>query len=176
MIFSKINLHFVTSNQISTSQWTKRLLHQTKYLHPNGPKVCHIKPNIYIPMDQKTYIKPNIYIPMGQKTITSNQISTSQWTKRPSHQTKYLHLSGPEDCHIKPNVYISMGQKTVTSNQISTSQWTKRLSHQTKYLHPNGPKDISKMSNDCLVKTETHLAEMFLRHLKDSFFVNLNSI
>ena len=166
----------VTSNQISTSQWAKRLSHQTKYLHPNGPKDCYIKPNIYIPMGQKTHIKPNINIPMGQKTITSNQISTSQWTKRPSHQTKYLHLNGPKDCHIKPNVYISMGQKTVTSNQISTSQWTKRLSHQTKYLHPNGPKDISKMSNDCLVKTETHLAEMFLRHLKDSFFVNLNSI
>ena len=166
----------VTSNQISTSQWTKRLLYQTKYLHPNGPKDRHIKPNIYIPMGQKTHIKPNIYIPMGQKTITSNQISTSQWTKRPSHQTKYLHLNGPKDCHIKPNVYISMGQKTVTSNQMSTSQWTKRLSHQTKYLHPNEPKDISKMSNDCLVKTETHLAEMFLRHLKDSFFVNLNSI
>ena len=127
-------------------------------------------------MGQKTHIKPNINIPMGQKTITSNQISTSQWTKRPSHQTKYLHLNGPKDCHIKPNVYISMGQKTVTSNQISTSQWTKRLLHQTKYLHPNGPKDISKMSNDCLVKTETHFAEMFLRHLKDSFFVNLNSI
>ena len=136
--------------------------HQTKYLNPNGPKDC--------------YIKPNIYIPMGQKTVTSNQISTSQWAKRLSHQTKYLHLNGPKDCHIKPNVYISVGQKTVTSNQISTSQWTKRLSHQTKYLHPSGPKDISKMSNDCLVKTETHLAEMFLRHLKDSFFVNLNSI
>ena len=88
----------VTSNQISTSQWAKRLSHQTKYLHHNGPKDCHIK--------------PNIYISMGQKTVTSNQMSTSQWAKRLSHQTKYLHPNGPKDCHIKPNIYIPMGQKT----------------------------------------------------------------
>ena len=116
----------VTSNQISTSQWAKRLSHQTKYLHPNGPKDLYQTKYLHPNGPKDYHIKPNIYISMDQKTVTSNQISTSQWAKRLSHQTKCLHLSGPKDCHIKPNIYIPMDQKTVTSNQISTSQWTKR--------------------------------------------------
>ena len=39
---------------------------------------------------------------------------------------------------------------------------------------PNGPKDIFKMSNNRLVKTARHLAAMFSRCLKESFFCKSN--
>ena len=40
----------------------------------------------------------------------------------------------------------------------------------------NEPKDICKMSKNCLVKASRHLAGIFSRCLKDSFFANLNSV
>ena len=40
---------------------------------------------------------------------------------------------------------------------------------------PNGPKDVCKMSNNCLVETAKHLADVF-KMSKRQFFANLNSV